>query len=185
MRWLPNILTLARVPVIVLLVLPAFSLESDSPELAFWLYIAGLLSHGLDGALARKLKHKPRPQGFWHQLDTVFLSLGLQIAAAVWLVNADVFPWWIILIYLVMAGIAEFGYTQPRKTAGRPFKLIVLRGSGVVWALLAALLAYQAFQTVTSILVVDLALFVYVLIHINSLHPELWDRWYNTAEAKT
>jgi len=49
MRLIVNCITLVRVPVIVLLVLPIFSTGWDSPKFLFWLYIIGLLSHGLDG----------------------------------------------------------------------------------------------------------------------------------------
>lgn len=184
MGWLPNLITLVRIPVIIVLVLPAFSLGWDSPKLAFWAYGIGILSHGLDGALAERLKSKTKPHGFWHKLDTEVLSLGLQLAAAAWLVHAGVLPWWIVPIYLVAALALQFAYIEPRKNAGRPFKPVVLWGSGLVWMILGVLLTYQAYQKTWYAIVTAAVLFIYMLIYANGLHPQVWNRWFDEADGK-
>ncbi|MEX2209815.1 MAG: hypothetical protein WD603_00135 [Patescibacteria group bacterium] len=188
MHWLPNIITLVRVPVIILLVLPVISSVSVSAEQAFWLYIAGLLSHGLDGALAERILTireswgSPKDRGIWHALDAVFLSLGLQIAAAFWLANAGVLPWWVISAYLAVVFVVEFGYIQPRKNTG--YVPLVLYGSGIVWLVLGGLLAYQAHETVASVVITTIALIVYgPLIHQNFLHLEVWIDWWDEAHG--
>lgn len=85
-----------------------------------------------------------KPDGIWHLLDTVVLSLGLQLAAGVWLVRADVFEWGWLVLYAVVVGALQFGYVRPRINSERPFIPIVLIGSVLVWNALAILFAEQA-----------------------------------------
>ncbi|MDP9211886.1 MAG: hypothetical protein M3N59_01265 [bacterium] len=193
MRWLPNLVTLLRVPVIILLVLPAFSLGSDSPKLAFWLYIVGLLSHGLDGALAKRLIPMPHDDrswwGFWDVLDTVVLSLGLQLAAAIWIFNELGISWLtavlLLALYVVAAAIAQFGYVDFYKQRSESFFPIVLYGSGVVWLVLGGMLAYQVYGTTWSVLITGVCLFIYgPLIHQNVLHPQAWNDWWAASDGK-
>lgn len=178
MRWLPNLITLIRVPVIVLL---ALVVSEDTPLAALGLLGIGILSHAFDGVVAKWLDVKSGHSGFWHEADTAWLSLGLQLAAAVWLVRADVFPWWVIPIYVVITFLLEFGYVQPRKSARKPFFPIVLWGSAFAWLGLAALIGAQSGIWAAVISLVILVLLA--LIHLEQ-HKAQWDYWLDESEGK-
>lgn len=166
---LVNGFTLVRVPVIILL---AGVVSPDNPELATALFVLGLISHGFDGVLAKRLGIKVRGAGdFWHEVDTAYLSIGLQIATAVWLVRADIIAWWLIPAFVIPALVIEFGYIRPRKKAKQPFSPVIQTGSAVVWTVLTiALLSTMGAQLLV------LCLVPFVLLHIY-FHTEVWDRW--------
>jgi phosphatidylglycerophosphate synthase len=175
MRWLPNLITLVRVPVIVMLA----SVSVDEPATALVLLGIGILSHAFDGIVAKWLAVRTGPFGFWHEMDTVYLSLGLQLAAGVWLVRADVLPWWVIPIYLVVALLLEAGYVSPHKEERRPFVPVVLYGSGVVWMTLTVLIAEQEELGFVS----AVALLLFSILH-EKLHPEVHEFWKEEAAGK-
>lgn len=171
-RFIVNSITLVRIPVIVLLA----SASTDEPLVALGLYAVGLVSHALDGTLATRLgvKRNPEEQEVWHTMDTMVLSLGLQLSAAIWLLRADVFPWWVIPIYLVVTFGLEFIYVQPRKAAERAFLPIVLFGSWVVWLALAVLISAQDSP---AVVVISISSLVILAVLHSVWHPEIHNHW--------
>lgn len=170
-RFIVNCITLVRLPVIVLL---AFVVSPDEPLVALGLYAGGLISHALDGTLAKLLGVESEHSGFWHEMDTAYLSLGLQLAAAVWLVRADVFPWWVIPIYLAVTFALEFGYVQPRKKIRMPFVPVVLYGSAVVWLALAVLISAQ--DNARTVVLAVVVVMMLAILHA-TWHGKIWDHW--------
>lgn len=173
-RFIVNCITLVRVPVIYLL---AFKIGTGDAVAALVAYGVGLFSHDFDGIVAKWLRVEVGTDSIWHKLDTEVLSLGLQLAAAAWLVRLADFSWWsigIVLVYLAVTFGLQLLYIEPRKNAGEPYVPWVLRGSGVIWMALAVLISAQAgvFWVVGAIIYV-IALFAASV----EFHPELHDRW--------
>ncbi|MDP3999895.1 MAG: hypothetical protein Q8Q11_00465 [bacterium] len=185
MYWLPNLITLVRVPVIALLALPALSGLPFIPEVtitgeqAFWLFAAGILSHGLDG-MARTLFYLTDRRGLWHELDTAVLSLGLQVGAALWLIDHGTLDWWILAAYLAVVMVLQAGYVDRRKAAKRPFIPIVLIGSAPVWLTLGVLLSIEAGTNPVGI-----AAFMttFGLVHF-LIQTHVWIRWNEERQGK-
>lgn len=189
-RLIVNCVTLIRIPVIVLLVLSVFSLGWDSPEFLFWLYIIGLLSHGLDGVLDARLKpprRKPKDQVVWETLDTMVLSLGLQLAAAAALFHLMGVEWWVAIgilgAYVGITVLIEGMYIQRRKAEGRSFVPLILLGSGVVWLGLGGALAYQGYELWEASFWTVYGIAVYGFFH-SLLHPALWKEWSDEAKGR-
>lgn len=171
MRALTNAITLVRVPVIVLL---AIVVSPNSGGLALGLFVLGLVSHASDGVLAKwSGRATAKPGEFWHEADTAWLSLGLQLGAAIWLIRADVLSWQVLAIYLVAVGVLQVFYVDRRKSADKPFVPVVLLGSGPVWLFLAGMLAKQADADLTFVLTGIVALAILNLF----FHEEVWNGW--------
>lgn len=186
MRWLPNLITLVRVPVIVLLVLPVFSLGWDDTWLALALYLAGCLSHGLDGTLAERLVSPYEDRQFWHKLDTEWLSLPLQLAAIAYIFHHQGTEWWlaaiVIVAYVAITGLIQVRYIDPRKNYGLPYYPVVLYGSAVVWLTLGGILAAQTPANDGLIAAVVGFMFAFGSLH-SRLHPQVWHRWHEEHEG--
>lgn len=170
-RIFVDLVTLLRVPVIILL---AFVVGPDNADLAIQLLVLGILSQWIDGFLVRTFKlTESKPGEFWHEADTAWLSLGLQLGAAAWLCRADALPLWVVPVYVIIVLAIEFGYVQPRKAKQEPYVPVVLFGSFVVWACLIIQFGAEAdidpFRTV---------LFLFGMTVLSPLiHEQVWQRW--------
>lgn len=173
-RFIVNCITLVRVPVIYLL---AFKIGTDDAVAALVAYGVGLFSHDFDGIVAKWFRVEVRTDSIWHKLDTEILSLGLQLAAAAWLVRLADFSWWsigIVLVYLAVTFGLQFLYIEPRKISGEPYIPLVLYGSGAIWMTLAILISVHAGAILTAGAIIYV-LFLFVASF--GFHPQLWDRW--------
>jgi hypothetical protein len=185
---LADLITLVRVPVIVAL---AIVISPQDPDLALCLYALGLVSHATDGIVAKYMHLDPaRDRGRWHDWDTAYLSLGLQLAAILWLCRADVLDLGlpalfeaVLLLggYFVIVGAIELRYVEPRKKTGREFIPVILVGSAVVWITLAALIAHQgSLAPLTAVAGVLLIGVVHLL-----ARGELWWSWYEECQGRS
>jgi len=106
---LPNLLTLARVPVMFVIVWLMYQPWVGAPSLAFWLFIAAAISDWLDGYLARKQKLVSDFGKLMDALTDKIMVIGIMVA----LVEKQTLP----LAYVLITLCREFMVSGMRMLA--------------------------------------------------------------------
>jgi len=97
---LPNILTLARVPMMFVIVGLMYEHWLGAASLAFWLFIGGAISDWLDGYLARKRGIVSVFGKLMDALTDKIMVIGIMVALA----DQNVIPMFYVLITLCREG---------------------------------------------------------------------------------
>ena len=119
---LPNILTLARVPMMFVIVGLMYEHWLGAASLAFWLFIGGAISDWLDGYLARKRGIVSVFGKLMDALTDKIMVIGIMVALA----DQDVIPMFYVLITLCR----EFMVSGLRMMAAAKGVVVAADGGG-------------------------------------------------------